>query len=173
MALPSTAAPPIQGLVQDEIFRFDVVLEFEQRELNALTEIWAQKSEGKSFVTRADFDARTVKPYMRNLFILDVVRQPDSSRRYRYRYMGSALVEVFGEQTGRYLDEFIPAKKLVRWTAAHDLIVMSKRPMRFLVNYASPQISFLKGECLMLPLYKDEDTVDMIMGFNYINAKRN
>src|SRR5258708_11294956 len=114
----------IPALVEDEAFRFDTVLEFERPELNQLRDIWRQKSADKGYASRADFDARTVKPFMRNMTILDVVPQPDGTRRYRHRYMGSSLVEVFGEQTGRYLDEFVAPVKVAPSTAGHDLVIL-------------------------------------------------
>jgi hypothetical protein len=164
---------PIPALVaEDEAFRFDTVLEFERAELNQLRDIWRAKSVDKGYASRADFDARTLKPYMRNTSILDVEAQPDGRRRYRYRYVGSAIVEVFGEQTHKYIDQFVAPDRLARWTAVHDLIVLSGRPLRFIVNYTSPQINYLRSECLMLPLSPDGEAINMIMTFLYLGAKR-
>jgi hypothetical protein len=163
---------PIPALVEDQAFHFDVELAFERAELNALRDIWKQKNAEKGFVTRADFDARTIKPYMRNLSILDVLWQPDSSRRYRYRYFGSAIVEVFGEHTGHYIEEFIPPDRMARWTAGHDLVVLSGRPLRFCINYSSPQISYLSSESLVLPLSDETRKVTMLMCFLYFGPKR-
>jgi hypothetical protein len=166
------APAPVTALVEDDALKFDSELEFERAELNALRDIWRQKSASRGYATRADFDARTIKSYMRNLSILDVVMQEDGTRRYRYRYVGSAIVEVFGEQTGKYIDDFVPADKLARWTAVHDLVTLSGRPLRFVVNYTSPQINYLSSECLMLPLSEDGSAVNMMMSFVYLGAKR-
>jgi hypothetical protein len=161
----------IPALVEDSAFHYDAELDFERAELNALRGIWREKTKVKPIASRADFDARTIKPYMRNLSIMDVVDEA-GVRRYRYRYMGSAIVEVFGEQTGRYIDEFISPDRMARWRAAHDLVVVSGRPIRFVVNYASPQISYLSSECLMVPLSEDGERVNMLMSFVYLGPKR-
>ena len=168
----SVGSQPIPALVEDEAFRFDTVLEFERAELNALRDIWRQKSASRGFATRSDFDARTIKPYMRNLTILDVLAQEGGSRRYRYRYFGSAIVDVFGEHTNHYIEEFISPDKMARWTAGHDLVVLSGRPMRFRINYNSPQISYLSSESLVLPLSDPNGTVNMLMCCLYFGPKR-
>ena len=162
----------IPSLVSDTAFQFDAELTFERKELNDVVNIWRAKTKDKPIASRADFDARTIKPYMRNMSILDVEIQPDGTRRYKYRYMGSAIVEVFGEQTGRHLDEFIAPDRMARWTAAHDLIVLSGRPLRYEVSYRSPQINYLASECLMLPLSEDGQNVNMMMCFIYVGPRR-
>jgi len=167
----SVSKLPIPALVEDEHFRFYTELDFERAELNAIREIWREKSKGKGHATRADFDARTLKPYLRNMLILDVVEQENGTRRYRYRYMGSSLVEVFGEQTRRFVDEFIPSDKMARWTAGHDLIVLSGRALRMVVNYTSPQINYLGSEGIFFPLVDETERVVHVMGFNYMRSR--
>jgi hypothetical protein len=163
---------PVPALIEDEAFRFDTSLEFERRELNALRDVWHEKCVEKGFATRADFDARTIKSYMRNLTILDVLPQADGSRRYKYRYFGSSIVEVFGEHTNHFIEEFIPPEKMARWTAGHDLVVLSGRPLRFVINYNSPAINYLSSESLVLPLSDDKGTVVMLMCCLYFGPKR-
>jgi len=120
MATPQLATlltdVPIPALVEDESFHFDADLKFERAELNQLREIWREKSKARGCAKRADFDARTLKPYLRNMLILDVVEQEDETRRYRYRYMGSSIVEVFGEQTRRFVDSAEQNRTLDRRT---------------------------------------------------------
>lgn len=168
-----SADTPVPALMEDEAFRFDSELDFERAELNTLRDIWKVKSQGKGFATRADFDARTIKSYMRNLTILDVLWQDDGSRRYRYRYFGSSIVEVFGEQTGHYIEEFIPPERMARWTAGHDLVVLSGRPLRFKINYNSPKINYLSSESLVLPLADDSGKICMLMCCLYFGPQRN
>jgi hypothetical protein len=169
---PSPTPGPIPALIEDEHFRFYTELEFERPELNQLREIWREKSKARGCATRAAFDARTLKPYLRNMLILDVVEQENGARRYRYRYMGSSLVEVFGEQTHRFVDDFIPPDKMARWSAGHDLIVLSGRALRMVVNYTSPQINYLGSEGIFFPLVDDNERVIQIMGFNYLNPRK-
>ncbi len=161
----------IPSLVSDSAFQFDAELDFERKELNEIRDIWREKTKTKPIASRADFDARTIKPFMRHLVIMEVEPQPDGSRRYRQRYEGSAIVEVFGELTGRYLDEYMPPDRVARWVAGHDIIALSGRPLRFVIKYNSPQISYLKSEVLMLPMSEDGEKVNMIMAFNYFGPK--
>jgi len=177
MTKPSAAHEPlpekkIPDLVEDEAFRFDATLEFDRAELNRLRDIWKEKAAARGFATRADFDARTMKPFMRNVSILDVVAQSDGRRRYRYRYFGSSIVEVFGEQTGHFIEEFIPPDKMARWTAGHDLVVLSGRPLRFRIAYNSPHINYLSSESLVLPLGDDQGTINMLLCCIYFGPKR-
>jgi hypothetical protein len=163
----------IPALVEDQAFYFDAELHFDRPELNQLYDIWRSKTKHKKLASRADFDARTMKPFMRHLVILDVEWQEDGSRRYRNRYTGSAVVEVFGEQTGRHVDEYIPPDRLPRWKAGHDAVVLAKRPLRAVINYNSPQISYLRSEIFCFPVSDDPDgRVNMLLGFNYFSPKR-
>lgn len=162
----------IPALVEDESFRFDATLQFDRAELNHLRDIWREKASKRGFTTRTDLDARSLKPFMRNLTILDVVPQDDGTRRYRYRFFGSSIVEVFGEQTGHFIEEFIPPEKMARWTAGHDLVVLSGRPLRFRIAYNSPAINYLSSESLVMPIGNDDGTIVMLMCCLYFGPRR-
>ena len=160
-----------QSLTRHRSVYVEEALDFETPALNAVREIWRHRNEKKGYVARADFDARTLKPFLRNLSILDVVERKAERRRYRYRYMGSAIVDIFGEQTGRYLDEFISSDRIAAWTTHHDLVVDKKIPLRFVVNYTTPRIDYKSSESLLLPLSETGDTVGMLMAFVYFRAR--
>lgn len=163
---------PIPERVEDESFRFDTELQFLRPELDALYQVWRRICARKGHASRADFDARAIKAHLRNLSVLDVVPQSDGSRRYRYRYFGSAVADVFGEQTGHYLEQFIPPERMARWRMGHDLVALSGRPVRFLINYTSPLIDYLSSESLVLPLSEESGATNMLMCCVYFGPKR-
>jgi hypothetical protein len=131
-------------------------LQFETPQLNQLRDTWfeiAEKKKGPP--SRADFDARTLKPFLTNISLVDCVTQKKGRSRYRFRLVGSELTRLFGDQTGRYADEFFPPASLPRWVMAYDIVIDTGRPMRFTSRFILPLISHLDGESFSAPLVSE------------------
>jgi len=153
-------------------FRCDSALEFERPELNALCGIWRSIAAGKGVPSRADFDARTLKPFLRNIAIVERVFFDAGKSRYRSRLTGSAIVEVAGENTGHFLDEHIPPEFLPRWTNAYDAVLDSGTPMRFVSDFRVPQLVYLDGESLAAPLANAHGNIALVLTSTYFKPKR-
>src|ERR1700722_5341035 len=91
-------------------------LDFAQPELNAFAELWREKTAATGGPSRADFDARTMKPWLPNLSIVERVETEAGAWRYRFRLSGTDLAHRFGECTGHFLDELLAEPFLERWT---------------------------------------------------------
>jgi hypothetical protein len=146
-------------------------LEFERPELNALRDVWFEIASRKSTPTRADFDARTLKPFLNHVTFVDRFCGEDSRPRYRIRLMGSEVARLFGEQTGRFVDEFIPPQNLPRWTMGYDVVMHAGVPLRFTSRFELPQVSFLDGESFSAPLARKGDTPSGILSALYVKPK--
>ncbi|MEJ0044700.1 MAG: hypothetical protein WDM81_21870 [Rhizomicrobium sp.] len=65
--------------------RADTTLKFDCPELNAIRDVWAEKAEaGGGLPSRADFDARTLKPFLRNVSIVERATHPSGRPSYRF-----------------------------------------------------------------------------------------
>ena len=147
--------------------RCDAKLEFERRDLHALCDIWRSKASG-GVPQRSVLDMRTLKPFARNLAILERTQCP---ARYRFRLFGSTLALLFGEHTGRFLDEMVSAQLLPGWTAFYDGALAGGAVLRFINYYRIPTQAYLKGEILAAPLADESGEVRMILASTYVGLK--
>jgi hypothetical protein len=141
---------------------------FDTPELNALLAVWNEKARDH-WPRRADFDARSLKPFLRNIAIVE--RVESGGARYRLRYFGSDFVRLFGEQSGRFVDEFLPPENLPRWTLAYETVLLAGLPMRFTAEFAIPRISFLKAESFSAPLAAEAGMGSMLLTAMYVTPK--
>jgi hypothetical protein len=151
--------------------RCDSALSFERPELNAVRDIWRSLAAGKNVPPRTDFDARTLKPYLRNISIIERVPVDAAKWRYRYRLMGTAITEVAGENTGHFLDERIPPKLLPRWTSAFDAVLDNDMPMRFVADFQVRPLDYLHGEAFAAPLADERGETTLILTCLYLKAR--
>jgi hypothetical protein len=176
MATPQTG-DPVAALNARSIamhwgMRCDDTLDFVRPELKALSALWHEKARETGWPSRADFDARSLLPFLPHVSIVERVTGEDGARRYRYRLIGTALVRLFGEATGRFLDESIPAQFLERWTLGYDTVLALRTPVRFLSKFELPQVSWLDGESFSVPLSNGAEPPNMILGALYVTPKK-
>ncbi len=141
-------------------------LDFYTPELNALRDLWAAKSAGGHWPARADFDARALKPFLRNLAIVERTPAPV---RYRLRYFGSDFVRLFGEQSDRFIDQYLPEANLPRWTLGYDTVLAGSVPLRFTARFQLPAIDYLKAESFSAPLSNGGAPPDMLLTAMYVS----
>jgi hypothetical protein len=150
-------------------FRCDPSLGFARPELLALCELWRAKSAG-GIPERAALDMRALKPFLRNISILERIG-PKGMWRYRFRLFGSSLAQLFGEHTGRFLDEMVAPGLLENWHACFDTTVRFGAPLRFINYYRIPNKNFLKGEILAAPLAAETDGQPLILIATYVGLQ--
>lgn len=86
------------------------------------------------------------------LIVVDIVPQPDGSPRFRYRLIGSDIVDRRGrDQTGRWMDEN-PDPGLVKLATAASHAVLAARQPALLHFSRSLFDRFYPVEALVLPL---------------------
>jgi hypothetical protein len=148
-------------------FRCDANLNFNRQELTALCALWSEKAVGGRIPSRADFDMRALKPFLRNISFLERHGYEDAAR-YRFRLFGSSLVELFGERTGQYLDEMVSPTLLRNWTAAYNTLIRYGAPLRFFNHKLSPLVN---GEIFAAPLAADAEGRPLVMASAYVALK--
>ncbi|HXC57004.1 MAG TPA: hypothetical protein VNU97_17020 [Rhizomicrobium sp.] len=152
--------------------RADSGLHFDTPELNALRDVWNEKAGlAGGLPSRADFDARTLKPCLRHVSIVERAIHPAGRPSYRFRYYGSALAQRFGEQTGQFIEMSIPLDRLPRWIAAYDAVLEAGAPLRFLSYFEIPRISYLNGESFSAPLSNGGRKPNTILAATYFTPK--
>jgi hypothetical protein len=152
--------------------RADTTLNFDAPELNALRDVWNEKVKATGGLpAREDFDARTLKPFLRHVSIVERAINPAGRQSYRFRFYGSALTQRFGEQTGQFIEMSIPPDRLQRWMAGYDAVLDGGKPIRFLSYFEIPRVSYLNGESFSAPLSNGARKPNTILAATYFTPK--
>jgi len=146
--------------------RCDGDLVFERPELAQLCKLWLERATD-GVPTRAALDIRTLKPYASHLIILERCGE-GARQRYRFRLFGSSLVLLFGEHTGRFLDEMVTPALLPNWQAFYDCVLENEQPFRFINYYRIPTQDYLRGEILAAPLADEDGRVRLVLAATYV-----
>jgi len=142
--------------------RPDETLSFERPELQELLEIWRSKRRGRLLPARADVSPLDLKAHLGHLFLLDVEREP---LHFRYRLVGTAITRVVDrDATGRYFEDIYSGRLLETAVEVMSWVVRERAPLRIFsrTGHARNRVYLYDG--LLLPLAKDGETVDMILG---------
>ena len=126
----------------------DPSLAFDAELLDEALEVWRAQSGPAGVPQRSALSARTLKPFLPNLVIVE--RQDDG--RYRIRLMGSRISLMIGEMQGHMLEECLPPDAVKRWTDAFDSVLSELRPVRYVSSVTVLDLDFLRAEILLAPL---------------------
>jgi hypothetical protein len=150
----------------------DMLLEFDHAELNQLRDVWREKARAAGGLpSRADFDARALKPFLRHVSIVERAVNPAGRESYRFRFYGSALAQRFGEQTGQFIEMSIPPDRLPLWIEGYDRVLAAEGPLRFVSRFEIPRISYLNGESFSAPLSNAGRKPTTILACTYFTPK--
>jgi hypothetical protein len=150
-------------------YRCDPSRKFDGPELNALCALWHERAPD-DLPPRAAFDMRALKPFIRNVFLLERIGRKGLWR-YRFRLFGSGLAHLFGEHTGRYLDEMVAPALLQNWLACFDTTIRYGAPLRFVNYYRTQTQGFLKGEFFAAPLAEEARDQPLVLAATYVGLK--
>lgn len=133
-------------------------------EIREFYRLWLALRRGRLVPSRADFDPAAIRAYLPHVFMVDV---EDGGARFRYRLCGTAVAAVYGDFTGRYVDEFVSPS--FRDTAIERLRdVATKLHVHYLVQALTwqdrPHIRYRR---LLLPLSDDQRFANILLGIVY------
>lgn len=171
MAIDPAEAVNVYAERQGWPFRCSTELTFARPELGRLRDIWCEKAAGRHVPYRSDFDARTLKPVLRNIAIVERVSSYGRIR-MRLRLIGSEIAGLFGEHAGRHLDEAVPPTLLPRWETIYDAVLDSGRLFRVITNYDHPRVNYLSGESLLAPMLDARANPTMLLCCAYFSQTK-
>ena len=108
-----------------------------------------------------------LQPYLRSIAIYERVDGADGLPRYRVHYMGSNIVDLTGELTGRFLDDVIPQKFLPRWCAINEVTLGYAGPLRLLIRCDAFGNGYIVAEHLNVPLRADDGAMTLVLSAGY------
>ena len=111
--------------------------------------------------SRRDVDPVEVRSLLPNLQLIEMV----DGGRWRYRLIGTALVEAFGrDYTGQFPDELFDARRAASIIETHNAVRRARQPMFLRSRYITTKNVDLIANRLYLPLSNDDRDVNMILG---------
>lgn len=135
----------------------DATLALDSERLVDLLAIWRGAAKG-ALPRREDFTARMLAKHLRHLTFVE--RQDG---RYRFRLFGSALAEMTGDWTGKFLDEAVPEQFRPSWIATYDAAVEARAPLRFTARFRASHLDHVMAETFVAPLADDGGAASGLM----------
>jgi hypothetical protein len=142
----------------------DPSLAFSDSSYTKFLAVWRDKAGDRSMPSRSQMTARDLKDFLRDILL--VQRETENGvTHYRWRLIGTNLTQIFGHQTGKFLDESLAPEHLARWNHVCGMILESAQPWRFLGHVHIQDREYLDAENLYVPLADDNGVPTFVMGF--------
>ncbi len=145
----------------------DPDLDFDSPALRDLAATWRRKAAGRAMPERSELVARDVKSTLGKIMLLQRI-----GGRYRIRLMGTHLTRNWGDLTGQFIDEALPARLLPRWYAFLGTVMELGAPLRFSSRVAFRDRGLFLAEIAAFPLTDDAGEPNMVLGAIYTAADR-
>lgn len=145
--------------------RMDSTLAFERPELVFAAEMWRRCCGDRRMPPRSALDPKLLKSVLPHVAIIDVVSAIER-RRFRIRLMGTAVARIFGDHTGKFVDEAIVPPYAERWSSAFDAAIRAGGPCRLAGRVEYKQIHHVSAELVLAPM-GERETVDSILAVAY------
>jgi hypothetical protein len=130
---------------------------------------WRSRRQRGRLPGRDHIDPCDFKRHLPTVSLIDVRRDAEDRPAYSLRLAGTGLYSVYGgEITGKALTDVYAPEAAAYWRAELDRIVESRCPgvgVHSLAWRGTPHLSIL---WLRLPLARDGDRVDMILGYDVV-----
>ena len=148
----------------------DVACRFLFTPFDELHALWRSKAGPTGIPARSEMTARLLKPHMKTLTIHERIHGEDGTRRYRMRLVGSTVTQVIGEVSGKFYDEFLPAKSLPIWNAMSDVLLRHGAPLRMLIRPDEFNKTHLVGEFFAAPLLAADGAANLLLSIGHFDG---
>jgi hypothetical protein len=142
--------------------RCDGALCFQRSELARFADLWRGKA-GAGLPRRSDFGPREMQPYMPQLAIFDAVGE-----RFQVRLFGTALMGIYGEATGRFIDEYFSPAAAEIWMASLRETLGARVPLRYRGHVSYEKRNFFQVESVQTPLSESGGPADRVLMAMYL-----
>jgi hypothetical protein len=124
---------------------------------------WTEKRGGRAMPCKSDIDPTEIPPkVLPNLQLIDVI---DNGARFRYRLVGTAMVDAYGwDFSGRIADELFPDDRLNFVQGIYRSVCTSKAPLFSRNKYHTPKNIDLFAMRIYLPLSDGGENVHHLLG---------
>lgn len=137
--------------------------------IRAFYTVWLRKRGIRRAPARRDFDPVEMRDFLPNLYMFDVV---EPGARLRYRLIGTAVAELAGEVTGKFIDEVLPPAMYAALRPHYDDVVRHFIPRYHANDLGWQGRPYIRYYRLLLPLSDDQRSVNMALGIHYHERAR-
>jgi len=119
---------------------------------------------GGGFPTRADIAPEEIVRLLPHIFMVDVVDRPEDGQDFRFRLVGTAIMDIEGEHTGKLLSAMFPDREAyaVLWRQYHDAAAGRVWVRRETLAWQGrDHVSY---EVILAPLQDESGRVSMLVG---------
>ena len=129
--------------------------------LLALFQYWDHKRGERLMAARRDIDPTEIPRLLPHIRLTEIL---DGCTRFRYRLVGTAVVEAYGADfTGKYTDELYNGERKAYVERNYCIIYEKKRPMFLRSRYITLKGYDIVANRLLAPLSNNDDEVDMVI----------
>jgi hypothetical protein len=129
--------------------------------LGAMLAYWERKRASQSMPRRRDIDPAEIPRLLPHVQLVEATE----NRGFRYRLVGTGLVEAFGhDYTGHYVDEQFPGERGVFIRGIYDLVCSGSSAIFVRNKYVTKKQIDLVANRLYMPLSEDGVRVTLILG---------
>jgi hypothetical protein len=120
---------------------------------------WNRKRGGRGMPAQRDIDPSEITSLLPNIQLVDIVGD-----RVRYRLVGTALVDAYGENwTGRYVDEIFTDDRLAFVTQVYQTMRIERRPIIVKNMFLSKAGVYIESNRVNLPLSEDGSSLSQVL----------
>jgi hypothetical protein len=152
-------------------FHCDSDLDFDRPELDALRTVWRASATRTALPRRTDFDGPALESALQQSAIMERVSSSNGVSRYRVAYAGSSITALMGDQTGRFIDEFVPPALMPRWIGLFDAVLGGGIPLRITTRFEFPDLAHTAGEMFIAPLADDAGKPNLVIVGLYMRPR--
>ena len=140
-----------------------------------IVEFFRRKTENKRIAARSDFEPAEILDYLPFISIMDVDMATESEiRNIKVRLFGTALVDFYGEWTGRsiYGDESADSVENVfpdthrRVILMVNAVIKNRKPLLLYSEQVSIEKPHWKISSMAIPFSKDNRNIDQILFYS-------
>lgn len=143
--------------------RCDDSLSFDTPALHGLATLWREKAQGV-LPSRCHFGPREMRGAMTQMALFDSV---EGGKRFFIRLLGTALTEIYGNITGKYIDEHFSPPVAEIWHASLNETLQARRPLRYKGRVSYEQRDFFAVESMQAPLSETGGKADRVLMVMY------
>jgi hypothetical protein len=136
---------------------------FRDPALATALKVWREHAETTGIPKRRDLTPRIMQSFLKKVALFERIDQPFGTHRFRARLTGQEFTLAYAEMSGKFLDEVVPAKALMRWTLLGNFVLSWGRPLRYLTVTEAFNRDNSVLEQLMAPLLDDAGNVTQIL----------
>jgi len=131
--------------------------------LKGLLDYWRGKCSPGRLPARADIDPLELKSLLGNINLIEVVRDADGSRRFRYRLFGTEFVFYHGgDLTGQWVDQIGNTVYRQQLVGLYEHVVATGATPMLSYDYILDSRRH-RFQAVILPLASDGREIDMIL----------